>query len=282
MNGFKSFSFLMAFIVATFLSTGIQSCSSEDDTDDVNISDNNTSSDFGVNDTINKAVTGGISKVGMTYANVFGYTNKFDMMTLIDIKENGFIGVEYGDSEDALTNRARCNTIEGRTLNIKISNLLPNKKYYYRTVIELNGVREVGEKVGHFNTNLLSYNGTISTGESETTYSDVIIEPGTVDESTLKDETHYIGIAVSLEKNKLTNGLSTRYKCAPFYDKWSTEATYDDVQFFRSFDSSSFTSTRIYNLDSGTTVYYTTILCIGDSVLTDVKTLYILYKIRKK
>lgn len=239
--------------------------SNEDD------SSSGSNPNLGKDNITDNAVTGGVESTGMTYAKVLGYVNNYSSQDIQDISEGGFIGVEYGLSKTSLTKRQRFSVTDGRTLNITIKDLLPNTQYYYRTIVEAGNesigfIRKIGTQVGSFTTKSAAFGGRITTGEADKSFDGINVSLGSVDVSGLSDETYYLGVVYSSDKSKLTSGLNDRYKKAPFDNEWIEKATYDDVTFYR-YKSKPYENTLdVRELASGVTIYYSTIVIIGDNV----------------
>ena len=254
--------FLIAFLCAGFLS-----CNSNEDDSSLGSNPN-----LGKDNFTDNAVTGGVESTGMTYAKVLGYVNHYSLQDIQNISEVGFVGVEYGLSKTSLNERQRFSVTDGRTLNITIKDLLPNTQYYYRTLVEAGSessgfIRKIGTQVGSFTTKPAAFNGRITTGEATKSYDRINISLGSVDVSGLSsDETYYLGVVYSSNKSKLTSGLNDRYKKAPFDNEWIEKATYDDVTFYRYKSKNDENTLEISELASGVTIYYTTIVIIGDNV----------------
>ena len=266
----RTFTFMVMFLVVACLS-----CSRGDDDGGTQ----GSNPDMGKDNVTDMAVTGGVESTGMTCAKVLGYVNGFSPDDLLVVSQGGFVGVEYGLSEKFLTERARYAVSDGRTLHITIKGLRPNTKYYYRTMVEAGNsdvgiIRHTASQIGSFTTQSVSFNGRITTGDVfSVSFDNIDLQFGSVDESLLTDETYYLGVAYSVGKNSLTSGLSDKYKRAPFEDEWSEKATYDGVTFYRYHSPAYYDYLRVENLSSGTTVYYSTILIVGNEVVCgDIKT----------
>ena len=257
---------ITTFLIA-FLCAGLLSCNSNEDDSSLGSNPN-----LGKDNFTDNAVTGGVESTGMTYAKVLGYVNHYSLQDIQNISEVGFVGVEYGLSKTSLNERQRFSVTDGRTLNITIKDLLPNTQYYYRTLVEAGSessgfIRKIGTQVGSFTTKPAAFNGRITTGEATKSYDRINISLGSVDVSGLSsDETYYLGVVYSSNKSKLMSGLNDRYKKAPFDNKWIEKATYDDVTFYRYKSKNDENTLEISELASGVTIYYTTIVIIGDNV----------------
>lgn len=262
----RTFTFIVMFLVVACLS-----CSSGDGDDDGGSRGSNPN--MGKDNVTDMAVTGGVESTGMTCAKVLGYANGFSSDDLLLVSQGGFVGVEYGLGENSLTERARYSVSDGRTLHITIKGLRPNTKYYYRTIVEAGNsdvgiIRHTATQIGSFTTQSVSFNGRITTGDvSSVSFDNIDLRFGSVDETLLTDETYYLGVAYSIGNNSLTSGLSDKYKRAPFEDEWSSKATYDGVTFYRYHSPVYYDYLSVSDLSSGTTVYYATILIVGNEVL---------------
>ena len=247
-------------ILLTLCTLFVSSCSKGDDG---NGNPTSSSSNMGEGNKKDPCVTGGVQQIGMTYVNLLGYLNK--EADIIAAKTLGSFGVEYGLSENALTQHERSTSIIDGKFTTSIKGLKPNNKYYYRCYYEINGIYEYGKEIGTFTTKPAAFSGTINTGDPIIIdYNYVIVSLGTCDVSSLANETIQYGFAYSNYQSKLTSGLTERYKKADFLADWDTDGTYDDVTFLRANSYDNNGTCSINDLTGGTVIYYTSFIIIGD------------------
>jgi len=262
--------FLMCVCVALVVSCG------DDDSDDKGGGGNNgggSSANMGVNNTTDRAVTGGVQQVGMSYADVMGYQNGFTDDLLAEINAYGFVGVYYGTSPSNLDGRAACSYHEGRNIYITIPHLEAGKKYYYRMVISIRDIVYKGQEIGTFTTKEVSFNGAMSATASDITFHHARLT-GSVNTSSLSEkELYFQGLAYSKNKSDLSANLYQKLKNAESvydpnllvvpqsgsdYESFGGQYVNGDLHFMI---SSNLETTA--TLDPGTTFYYCPLLIIG-------------------
>lgn len=211
--------------------------------------DDDKTTPSGEDNTIDVIVTGDVVEAGMTYARVLGYTNNLSLETLVGLKTLGFIGVEYGLSEDAMTGQAGCDVIEGRKLDITINGLLPGTKYYYRAALDIEGVRKVGREIRSFTTKAFEFEGSVLSGATEDIDYESARITGIGIEGSIPDGESFIwGLVVTKDLELL--------------DRW--EYGSEDGVTVRVLEE----SFMLYNLFPGTTYYRCGFLYMGGRTVT--------------
>lgn len=223
----------------------------------------------GNENTTDIVVTGGVQSVGMTYAEVIGYQNYWDITEMNEIDKGGFIGVEYGTSENNLNLRAPYKSSSDRTIYVKIRELEPNTKYYYRTLVGAGNNWVRGSEIGSFTTKPFSVDkSALSSGDiTKKSYSLAQLTNAGIKSKELAKESCSWGVALSSNTSHLTNDLASYLNKWPGYWSWDNGNPIDDAVFFEENESPEFS-----NLFPGTTYYYCAYLSMaGRIVIGDVK-----------
>ena len=135
--------------IVTILCSCFLSCNGGDD-DQNNGSDNTT----------DVAITGNVSKLGVTYAFIDGYVNLNQITASYNSQQ---IGIEISlDEEFKSAGVVKTNELVGNKISILIDTLSGNTKYYYRTIVKINSLSYYGEKRSFVTNN---FTNIISIGE---------------------------------------------------------------------------------------------------------------------
>ena len=165
--------------IVTILCSCFLSCNGGDD-DQNNGSDNTT----------DVAVTGNVSKLGVTYAFIDGYVNLNQITASYNSQQ---IGIEISlDEEFKSAGVVKTNELVGNKISILIDTLSGNTKYYYRTIVKINSLSYYGEKRSFVTNN---FTNIISIGEPYEITEESAIIKCEVDISTIdKNNNFHIGL----------------------------------------------------------------------------------------
>ena len=243
----------------------------------------------GKDNTTDVVVTGGVQQVGMTYADVLGYQNAWDISQMDDIAAGGFIGVEYGTSQNALNKTARYSSSSGREIYTTIRGLLPNTKYYYRALVGAGSNYVRGSEILSFTTKEAAFTGRMTTGQAEDiTFKHATISSDINTSSLNAKEVFHKGLVFSQNTSDLTVPLANKLYQASrvtdniggveiiYIDQGNSDIPYyaghyqnGSVHFQMGGDEG---NSQTLTVEPGTTIYYCPVLIIGDKSFTgDIK-----------
>ena len=107
--------------------------------------------DGGENNTTDVAVTGNVVTIGMSVATIEGY---FNLNLITETYKNPEFGIEYAENPDfSYSFYEDTRDLVGHKSTTKLTNLDPNKTYYYRSYVRLSGNNLYLGKTKSFKTN---------------------------------------------------------------------------------------------------------------------------------
>lgn len=243
-----------------------------------------SNANLGAGNTKDIAVTGGVTGVGMTYADLKGYVN-IPSDVIVDATAKNLIfqvGVLFGESQSSLTRRAY-GARNDRDIAITVSNVQAGKTYYYKTFLEVGNyvydpltedwidvfnMLGTGTEIGSFTTKEVKYDGAITANEArDVTFFHADIS-GKVDLSSLNaKETITRGYVWSTDRNDLADQLAGRLGKAHYEDTpYDKIRLVSDQGYFAEGNLHFFvgeeTNVRLYS-DPGTYLYYSPFLIIS-------------------
>ena len=144
----------------------------------------------GSDNTTDVAITGNVSKIGVTYAIIDGYVNLNQITASYNSQQ---IGIEISLDEDFKSaGVVKTNELVGNKISILIDTLSGNTKYYYRTIVKINNLSYYGEKRSFITNN---FTNLVSISEPyEITEESVIIKCEVDINSIDKNNNFHIGI----------------------------------------------------------------------------------------
>ena len=189
----KMFQFknVLTILLVAVMSAALFSCSGDDD----------EKVDDGSGNTTDVAVTGNVSKLGITYAQIEGYVN-LNLITASYTSQQ--VGIELSRNEEfENAERTMSKELEGKKLTVIIDELSAQTKYFYRTFVMVNDLSYYGEKRS-FTTKVLS-NITSTGSASDLTFTSAKIKcNGDASSIDIGKESNYaIGVAYSASKTRL-------------------------------------------------------------------------------
>ena len=208
--------------------------------------------DDGSTNTTDIAVTGKVTEFGVSYATVEGFLN----LQLINVAYSEFtVGVEYSSEETfKLCKRDSTKEISGNKITITVKDLLPNKKYYYRTYVEVNGTFFYGKDIKSFITKGIDVNEIVSIRRVR--QNDPISIGITCNVKGYDQKNAYI-VGVCCSKNEKTDiNNSNRY----YYGEQNKKTSITQINK----DSCNFEITSLY---PDSTYYITPFIQFGDSLI---------------
>lgn len=215
------------FCFLCMLSIMITSCGGDDED---GASNSSNGPNHGINNTTDMAVTSGVKELGMTYADVNGFLNKTQFYN--ELKQQGgyfYVGIEYGESKNSLTQHEDVNSTGDRAFTITLTKLEANKTYYYRSYVDWGYSYESAVRVGtaeeiqSFTTKAASFSGSWTTGDAKNvTFLHATIAADVNKGSLNEKETYIKGMIYSSQQSELKTELFPRLEQA------SQEAIVDD------------------------------------------------------
>lgn len=232
----------------SMMGVALASCGSDNDGDDWK---DNTS---------DVAVTGSATNVTFYSATIGGVINLNQTQTLASnarvLKEIEYDTAEHYDSHNYFDQSVSIEEIVGNKVSVELSGLVPETKYVYRTVVEVNGVKYAGEN-RYFTTSKLPQ-AVKSVKVTETTESWINMTV-MVDE----DDFEHAGVEIFVSEHKedledIAEIYSiNRVKTAKREDRWDSEEgryyIYDNDYVYLKDGEHRYS---VSNLDENTTYYY--------------------------
>lgn len=178
-------------------------------------SSNNSDPNMGASNTTDISVTGGVQEVGMTYAEVLTYQNRWKSNDeLTTLRAGGYLGIFYGTSPTALTKYIKCSSYDVRTIKTTIAHLEAGKTYYYRAVIGSLDLDFQGQEIGTFTTREFQFNGAMTATADNITFHRANLT-GNVNTSSLNEkETFFKGLAYSKNMSDFSDNIYQKLKNA--------------------------------------------------------------------
>ena len=177
------------FLLVVMVIPVIVACGSDDDENHNNGSSNKT----------DVAVTGDVSKLGITYAHIEGYVN---LNLITSTYSSPQLGIELSMNEEfTYPRQATSRALEGNKLTVVIDTLSGNTKYYYRTFVRINDLNYYGEKRSFTTKDFLNitFAGDASDLTSTTAKINCKVDASSID----RDNNLGIGVAYSISKTQL-------------------------------------------------------------------------------
>ena len=211
----------------------------------------------GSDNTTDVAVTGDVSKIGVTYAIIEGYVNLNQITATYNSQQ---IGIEISSDEDFKSAKlVKTNELVGNKISVIFYNLNGDTKYYYRTIVKINSLSYYGEKRSFITSN---FSNLVSISEAYEITEESAIIKSEIDLSKIdKNNTFHIGLVYSKTKTALHPDSILKNQGEQYLKFYNLDN-------YLSNNENKTIENKLTGLKSGTTYYYCSYTFAGYKIVT--------------